>query len=130
LNRYRDWLQQAQADLAHAEKSAAMGDYARACFAAQQAAEMAVKALHMRLGQIAWGHSVATLLAALPEEVRVPPALLEKAKVLDKFYIPTRYPNAHPEGPAFRHYTEGEARQAIAHAREVVEFCERKGMEA
>lgn len=130
MGRYRDWLEQARADLAHAERSLAMGDHAWACFAAQQAAEMAVKALHMRHGQIAWGHSVASLLSALPDEVRPPPEVVEKGKVLDKFYIPTRYPNAHPGGPAFAHYTEGEARQAIALAREVLEFCERESMEA
>ncbi len=128
MSRFRDWLDQARADLAHAEKSLQMGDHAWACFAAQQAAEMAAKALHMRLGQIAWGHSVAQLLAALPPQVRPDDDLLDKAKVLDKYYIPTRYPNAHPVGPAYSAYTLEEARQAVALAREVVAFCERESL--
>lgn len=106
-----------------------MSDYAWACFAAQQAAEMAAKGLHMKLGQIAWGHSVLDLLAALPEEARPDDLFLEKAKVLDKYYIPSRYPNAHPAGPAYRHYTEKEAKEAIGLAREVLEYCERKSLE-
>lgn len=128
MNRYRDWLEQAKGNLAHAEQSLRMGDFAWACFAAQQAAEMAAKALHMRLGQIAWGHSVFELLSALPENVRPDKLLLEKAKILDKYYIPTRYPNAHPAGPAYRHYTEKEAKEAIELAREVLEYCEHKSM--
>ncbi len=42
----------------------------------------------------AWGHVVARLLLDLPF---APPAdLVEKAKVLDNFYMPTRYANGHP----------------------------------
>ena len=33
-----------------------------------------------------------------------PRKLLEKAKVLDNFYVPTRYPNGHPAGAPFEHY--------------------------
>lgn len=80
MNRYKDWLEQAKENLGHAERSLNMGDYAWACFAAQQAAEMAVKALHMRLGQIAWGHSLLDLSEALPKRVRPEESFLEKAK--------------------------------------------------
>jgi HEPN domain-containing protein len=48
------------------------------------------------LKQEAWGHVVARLLAELP--LSVPEDLVAKAKVLDGFYIPTRYANGHPEG--------------------------------
>lgn len=106
-----------------------MGDYAWACFAAQQAAEMAAKGLHMKLEQIAWGHSIIDLLETLPEDARPKRDLLEKTKVLDKYYIPTRHPNAHPAGPAHRYYTEKEAKEALELAREVLDHCERKSLE-
>ena len=106
-----------------------MGDHAWACFAAQQAAGMAIKGLHMKLGQIAWGHSLIDLLEALPEEAKPGQDFIERVKVLDKHYIPTRYPDAHPAGPAHRHYNEREAREAIALAKEVLEYCERQGLE-
>lgn len=129
MNRYRDWLEQARANLAHAGRSLEMDDYAWACFAAQQAAEAALKALHMRYGQVAWGHSVLDLISGLPEEVRPEETLVEKARVLDKYYIPTRYPGAHPAGSAARHYTGGEARQAVDMAGEVISHCERESLE-
>lgn len=43
-----------------------------------------------------WGHVVAELLSELPKELSVPATLVEKAKVLDNFYMPTRYANGHP----------------------------------
>ncbi|MGQ9754256.1 MAG: HEPN domain-containing protein, partial [Thermaceae bacterium] len=91
-----------------------------ACFAAQQAAEKAVKALHLHLGQEAWGPSVARLLLELPQEV--PPLLVEKAKVLDGFYIPTRYPDAYPEGAPWEHYGPLQSQEALTYAGEILAF--------
>jgi len=128
MNRAGDWFEQAKADLKHAKNSLRDGDYAWACFACQQAAEKAVKALYMKLNSIAWGHSVTELLESLPEEVKPEKELIEKVKILDKYYIPTRYPNAHPSGPAFKFYTQGEAEEAIKICEEVIDFCASKGL--
>ncbi len=107
-----------------------MGDHAWACFAAQQAAEAALKALHLHRGQVAWGHSIIDLLDTLPVEAKPADALFEKGRTLDKYYIPTRYPDVHPAGPAARHYTAQEAWGAVRAAREVLEHCERQSLEA
>ncbi len=98
-NRSFDWLKQAERDLKHAEESRELGKREWACFAAHQAAGKAVEALHLHLGQEAWGHVIARLLQELPPGSRPETDLIEKAKVLDNFYVPTRYPNAHAEGP-------------------------------
>ncbi len=50
MERSRERWVQAQADLEHARKSLEAGDYEWACFAAQQAAEVAVKAVLERKG--------------------------------------------------------------------------------
>lgn len=86
MNRARDWLLQAEKDLEMAEIARKAGRHEWACFAAQQA----VKALHLHLGK------------ELPLEV--PQELVEKASYLDGLYIPTRYPDAFPEGPSAEHY--------------------------
>ncbi len=90
-----------------------------ACFAAQQADEKAVKALHLASGQEAWGHTIAQLLAELPM-----PAgdLVDKGKVLDNFYVPTRYANGHPEGAPFEHYSALQSTEAIRYADEIIAF--------
>ncbi len=130
MNRYRDWLDQARINLSHAERSVEMGDYSWGCFAAQQAAETALKGLHLRLGQVARGHSIIDLLAALPTQAKPADALLEQSRMLDRHFIPTRCPDAHPAGPAARHYTATEAQDAVRVAREVLEHCERQSLEA
>lgn len=121
-NRARDWLAQALVDLEEAQDAPA-GRHEWACFAAQQAAEKAVKALPLSLGQEAWGRVVARLLRELPEGVPVPEQLVEKAKVLDNFYVPTRYPNGHAEGAPHDHYGPLQSGEAIEYAREIVAFC-------
>jgi HEPN domain-containing protein len=96
------------------------GRHEWACFAAQQAAEKAVKALHLALGEEDWGHVVARLLTELPQEV--PTSLVEKAKVLDAYYIPTRYPSGHPAGAPHEHYGTLQSTTAVDYAREIVDF--------
>ena len=118
-NRSRDWFAQAERDLDQARASQRDGRHEWACFAAQQAAEMAVKALHLSLGQEAWGHVVARLLSELPS---APHDLDDKAKVLDNFYVATRYANGHAEGAPFEHYGPIQSKQAIEYAGEILDF--------
>lgn len=125
-SRAADWFKQAGRDLEQAKDSQSAGRHEWACFAAQQAAEKAVKALHLRFGQEAWGHVVAKLFQELPEEVRVPEDLIDKGKVLDAFYIPARYPNGHPEGAPFEHYGPLQSREAVKYAGEIIEFVRPK----
>lgn len=115
-----DWFRQAERDLAFAHKAAQEGMHDWACFGAQQAAEKAVKALHLAFGQEAWGHTVAKLLFELP--VAVPGELVDRARVLDNFYVPTRYPNGHPEGAPFEHYGPLQSQEALGHARAILDF--------
>jgi HEPN domain-containing protein len=99
--RAADWLRQADADLEHARCSLEDGAHEWACFAAQQSADKASKAAHQALGQGAWGHVVTELLDALrPSVPAIDGGLLDRARALDKLYIPTRYPNGLAGGAA------------------------------
>jgi len=126
VSRAGDWLRQATRDLEHARRSVELGDYEWACFAAQQAAEKAVKALYQKLGIEVWGHSISRMLEHLPDEHKPPRELVEKAKELDRHYIPTRYPNLHPEGAPMDYYTRADAERAVRYAGEILEFCRSK----
>lgn len=119
-----DWMRQAEADLGHARRALDDGDHEWACFAAQQAAEKAAKAAHAAVGQEAWGHVVTELLDALrPHEPAIDDSLLDRARSLDKLYIPTRYPNGLASGAPADFYTRPEAERAIADAEAVLAVC-------
>jgi HEPN domain-containing protein len=119
-NRAPDWLAQARRDLEQAEAARRDGRHEWACFAAHQCAEKAVKALHLHQGQQAWGPVVARLLTELPTPPG--PDLVDRARVLDAGYVSTRYPNGHPEGAPFEHYGDLQSREAILHARAILDF--------
>jgi HEPN domain-containing protein len=123
-NRYADWFRQAEADLRHASNSLDNGDFEWSCFAAQQAAEKALKAVFQRLGMDAWGHTLTVLIGNLPGSVTQPSeTLVNYARMLDKHYIPTQYPNGFASGAPTDFYTEEEARNAVSHAEAILEFC-------
>lgn len=124
MERSRDWLEQAQGDLAHARNDVEDAFYDWACFSAQQAAEKAVKAVLYRARGEAWGHSVADLLGEVARLHPVADDLIDAALELDKAYIPARYPDAHPSGSPRRRYTRGEAERMVGHAAVIVRFCE------
>jgi HEPN domain-containing protein len=123
-NRYADWFRQAEADLRHARNALKDGDYEWSCFAAQQAAEKALKSVFQKMGMDAWGHTVTVLIGNLPPEVARPSeSLVDYARMLDKHYIPTRYPYGFDSGAPTDFYTEEEARTAVRHAEAILEFC-------
>jgi HEPN domain-containing protein len=64
MNRSADWLHQAQL-------SADAGHHDWACFACHQAAEKALKALHLHHGQQSWGHGLGRSFRDLPPDVGV-----------------------------------------------------------
>jgi HEPN domain-containing protein len=119
-DRSRDWFAQAERDLEQARASRREERHEWACFAAQQASEKAVKALHLALGQEAWGHTIAKLLVELP--IEVDSLMIEKGRVLDNLYVPTRYANGHPEGAPFEHYGPLQSDEAIRYAGEIIDF--------
>lgn len=122
-DRSQDWFRQALRDLEQARDSQKAGRHEWACFACHQAAEKAVKALHLSLKQESWGHVIARLLEELPDYVQVPSLLIEKGRVLDGYYIPTRYANGHPSGSPYEHYGPLQSDQAILYANEIIEFA-------
>ena len=122
-NRYHDWLNQSIRDLEQANDSQNSNRHEWACFAAHQSAEKALKALHLFHNQEVWGHVTRKLIEELPKSITIPDKLQDKARVLDSFYIPTRYANGHPEGSPFEHYGKIQSDEAIQYAGEILAFC-------
>lgn len=117
----RRWLEQAASDLAFAELGVREGFFAQACFICQQAGEKALKSLHYRRGSRAvLGHSLVELLSGLLSERADLADLLDAARQLDQYYIPTRYPNGLPGGIPSDAFTSKQATEAISFARQFI----------
>ncbi|MBM3302535.1 MAG: HEPN domain-containing protein [Deltaproteobacteria bacterium] len=123
VERSEDWLAQAERDLESARWQLQGGYYEWVCFASQQAAEKAVKALYQHLHAMACGHMVSRLLSELPETIRPDTELIEQAIYLDRYYIAPRYPNGFERGAPKDYYTRRDAEEAISYAESVLRFC-------
>ncbi len=100
-----------------------MGHFDWSCFAAQQAAEMAVKALFRSRGAEVWGHSIQKLLENLPEDVNPSEDIFQAARALDRLYIVSRYPNGLSEGTPSDAFDRNVAQEAISNAEKIIRFC-------
>jgi len=122
--RSKDWINQVVKDLKAAEGLVEHESFEWACFVAQQAAEKALKAVFQRLNAAVWGHSVYDLLRILAETRTVDEDLSHSARLLDKYYVPTRYPNGFDVGSPYEYFTNKDADDAIVHSRRILEFCQ------
>lgn len=120
------WMAQARRNLESAVHDMESGYYEWACFKAQQAAELAVKALLRAHGVLRGGHSVLKLLETVKSELRldVSNELMEAAAELDNYYIPPRYPDAYDEGSPYEYYTKSMAERALKEAEAIVRWVE------
>lgn len=123
MNRYRDWLAQAQRDLEKAKIDLQYQYWEWACFTAQQSAEKAVKALLMYHGSTVWGHAITPMLRSL-DKLTVPDRIIQYAQLLDIYYIPTRYPNGLAEGIPADYFNQEKAREAFDAAGAILQFCQ------
>ena len=124
--RSMDWLNQPVRDLEKANMDLKWEYYEWACFTSQQAAEKAVKALFQHIHGEAWGHAISKLLKELPDKVKPGDDLIEEAILLDKYYIPTRYPNGFDMGMPKDYFTKKDAGNACKAAGGIIEFCKSK----
>lgn len=116
------WLRQAEHDVRIAERHLQEASYSDCCFMSEQTAQKALKAFLFAQGErMVVEHSIFRMLKRAAGYDQGFTAPLENGKVLDQYYIPTRYPDALAE-PAvpFESYTQQQASQALAFAREIV----------
>ncbi|MCD6388138.1 MAG: HEPN domain-containing protein [Desulfobulbaceae bacterium] len=118
----RRWLTQAANDLQFAKVAIKEGYFSQCCFISQQAAEKAVKAVHYQQGaRIVIGHSIFQLIGKIG--VKAQKGLIETAKLLDQFYITSRYPNGIPGGAPFEVFTHKQAVEAVEGAEQIYQWA-------
>ncbi|MGC8850188.1 MAG: HEPN domain-containing protein [Candidatus Bathyarchaeia archaeon] len=120
VKRVRDLMEDAEDFLGAAVDLYKTGRWSKVCFNAQQAAELALKASLNFYGVERRGHTLVDLLEELTSIDERFREFHEAVKVLDQYYIPTRYANAFASGPARRYFTESQAKQAIVFAESIL----------
>lgn len=121
------WLCQAQHDLYIARGHQEGGDYSDASFMAEQAAQKGFEAFLFGHGyQSVPIHSVARLAERWAQ---IDPAFashIAARRVLDQYYIPTRYPDVlAPPAVPFESYTPEQGTTAVAAAQAIVALVAR-----
>ncbi|MCX8169490.1 MAG: HEPN domain-containing protein [Candidatus Methanomethyliaceae archaeon] len=98
-----------------------------AVFYFHQAAEKACKALLYYMNEAPLGHSIRELLLRYFNRIGENPnqELMSYARELDRHYIPSRYPNAHPSGTPHEAYDEEVSKRALNAAERVLKFVEK-----
>jgi HEPN domain-containing protein len=128
-NRYlaKRWLLTAEEDLAAAKTLYDNDMFAVACFHAQQAAEKSIKAIWYFEDEDPSGHSTVKLVGDLPRKKELPglSKLNDCAALLDKYYIPTRYPNGLPDLTPGQVYTKSDAALGLDAAYRFIEVSKR-----
>lgn len=123
------WFTQAKDEFNDADDLRKMQKFYLALFHFQQAAEKALKAyLYQRLKsrEVFFSHSIADL-SKMVIEIDSDFKNIKRAKKLDQYCIPTRYPNSLPGGIPSRFYDDPkEAENAMLHAKSIIDLVEKK----
>jgi len=110
------WLSQAEHDLESAINNLEkVKFYSDACFMFEQASQKALKAYLLFRGErYILSHSVRELVDWCTKFDGEFNNFIEYGMILDKYYIPTRYPNAlAPPAVPYKSYTEREAKEVV-----------------
>lgn len=112
------WWLTAQEDLEVAKTLHEAGKFSHACFLSQQCSEKAMKALWLSIDSDPSGHSIQKLVMQFPQQniLEDLQKWLTYAAYLDKFYIPTRYPNGLPDLTPGQVYVSQDSKEAIEKA--------------
>lgn len=125
----RRWLKQAKHDYESAKNNLEkVKFYSDACFMSEQAAQKTLKAYLLYRGErYVLVHSVQSLVSLCSNYDEDFRRFIDYGKKLDRYYIPTRYPDAlSPPAVPYESYTEEDAREAVGFAEEIIKLVDSK----
>ncbi len=101
------------------------GKFAHSCFHAQQAGEKALKAVWYFADADPWGHSIKKLIEDLNSvDLKLYQRLESYTRIgmlLDRFYIPTRYPNGLPDITPDVAFKDEDADTCITYSKKIID---------
>lgn len=118
-------MEQAKGEAKAAKDLYRTANYAWCCFTCQQAAEKALKAILEYLGTPTIGRNPLALISEISKHIDVPKEIDDACRILNRYYIPTRYPNAFPSGAPIHMFNEDDARDALMRLEKVMGFAGR-----
>jgi HEPN domain-containing protein len=119
------WRAEAARAFRSAELQLGDGLFNWASFSAEQAAQLALKALLHGVGAAPWGHDLDQLAGkARGQGFDLPESVADAHRRLGRLYIPSRYPDAHAAGDAASHFARPDAEAAMEDARAVLEWVD------
>jgi len=116
-------MEQAKGEFKAARDLLATSNYAWCCFACHQAAEKALKAILEHFGSPTAGHNLITLVNEVSNFVTVPRDVETACRILNRYYIPTRYPDAFPSGASIHMFDRDDAEEALQYVGKVMELA-------
>lgn len=126
VDEFNRWRTEADRALEGAQAQADSHLYNWACFACEQASQLALKALLHGLGRGPWGHDLDGLVeSARDAGIEVSEELTSAAHRLGRHYIPARYPDAHASGSPGSHYGKSDWDQALRDSRSILQAVDR-----
>ena len=125
--RSKNWLEQAEYDLKSARANLERKDFSLVCFLSEQATQKALKGFLISRKQIhSQVHAITKLLKQAVKFNEEFDKFIDEGKILDKYYLSTRYPDTLPEPLLpFEAYSEKEAKEAMAISRRIFDFIHR-----
>jgi HEPN domain-containing protein len=104
------WFRQAEGEYKWARDAFDAGNWALVCYLSQQTSEKALKALAFSQGvQQVRSHSTFEIAQSL----KINGELAEAARILDQYYMTTRYPDALPGGAPCDMFVRSQAEEAL-----------------
>ena len=123
---FEKWLDFAAEDLKVARWSLKSKIYNQACFHAQQIAEKSLKAFLSKFGVVPKTHTLTDIVNLCIKRDSSFELLHKGCLILDRFYIPTRYPDAIPGGLPGGLPNEEDASESLQTAEEILNFVKQK----
>ncbi len=121
------WWQQARSDFSFLPVARQAGKYDTCCFLAQQTTEKALKAYLFAQGEeLILSHSIFKLCEMAAAYDPAFANLRERVKLLDFYYVEASYPNALGGAIPAEFYSDRDAAEAIAMAKDVLETVGRR----
>jgi len=125
MQRVDDWLNEAFAEQRAARDLFQGKHWSWCCFTCQQATEKVLKAMceYYRIPQ--YGHNLNQLLQTVGTRREIQVSVQAACARLNRYYIPTRYPDAFSQGAPADQFFEDDANQALADMDLVITFAKK-----